>query len=274
MIKKQIALALGAALSFGGASVAHAGFYQYANGFSANYAFSEFSDSDSSFKLTFSNVSGNLEFNIPTAGTYGVTRKGEFDVDYNGTSTASPFGPLAGAACGAVGKAGWDFCSKTTAFTSLGSGDLTYSGISGSKFIYNWNTDVFTSNGNAYTMGDFSGSGAGVMLFLGMFLGPVGSLISTNIGDGTVFVHQVFDGAANKWELTLTESAGVGIINLLKALDAGTTGIPGLPAPLQNAMIDGVVYANGVVHIPEPTSMALLGLGMAGLAAVRRRKAA
>lgn len=272
---KQLAVALGAALTLGGASLAHAGVYEYANNFSANYAFTGFSDAgtggdDHTFTLTFSNISGNLEFNIPSAsGYFNVQRKGEFDVDYNGTGVASPF--QAASVCNAVGKSGWDFCSKTNSYVGVASGNFTFSGITGTKFIYNWDTDTFTSNGIPYTSGSFSGSSNGVMLLLGTFLGPVGAYIATHVGDGSVFVSHVFNGAANSWTLTLTEDPSVGIESILKALDLGL--VPGLPTPAQNAMIDGVVFANGVVHVPEPGSLALIGLGVAALAARRRKSA-
>ncbi len=272
MMKKQIAVALGAALALGGTSLAHAGYYQYANDFRAHYAFSDFSNADNVTTLTFSNISGNLEFNIPPAGLWSVSRKGEFDVDYNGTGVPSPF--QAASVCNSVGKAGWDFCSNVSSFIPLASVNGSYTDIAGTHFIYNWDTDTFTSDGNAYTVGDFTGSATGITLLLGAFLGPVGGFIASAIGDGSVTVHQVFDGAANTWVLTLTETSGVGIESILNQLDTGTSGIPGLPAPLQNAMIDGEVFANGTMHIPEPASVALLGLGLAGLATARRRKAA
>ncbi|MGL4409223.1 MAG: hypothetical protein ACRCTU_12590, partial [Zoogloea sp.] len=61
MINKQLALAVGSVLALVGSSAAQAGVVEYANNFSANYAFSNFTDGDGSFNLTFSNISGNLE---------------------------------------------------------------------------------------------------------------------------------------------------------------------------------------------------------------------
>lgn len=273
MIKKQIAVALGAALAFGGTSLAQAGYFEYANEFSASYAFSDFSNGDNVTKLTFSNISGNLEFNIPPAGLWSVSRKGDFFVDYNGTGTPSP-SVTAGAVCSALGMSGWDYCNRTTTYTPTATVDASYVDISGTQFIYDWDNDVFTSDGVSYPSGEFTASANGLVVFLGAFLGPVlGTYLADNIGDGSVTVQQVFDGAANTWTLTLTETAGVGLESMLYALDSGTSGLP-LPAPLQNDMIDGQVYANGSMHIPEPASVALLGLGLVGLAVRSRSKKA
>lgn len=85
---KKAVLAVTAAASLLSAGAANAAYTQSATDFSANYAFSNFLNNDGSFNLSFSNVSGKLEFNLPAATPGGADRQIVLDWgDGTGTPT-------------------------------------------------------------------------------------------------------------------------------------------------------------------------------------------
>ena len=86
MFLKKAVLAVTAAASLFAAGSASAAYTQSATDFSANYNFSNFLNNDGSFNLSFSNISGKLEFNLPASTPGGADRHIVLDWG-NGTGT-------------------------------------------------------------------------------------------------------------------------------------------------------------------------------------------
>ena len=83
---KKALLAVTAAASLFAAGAANAAYTQSATDFSAAYNFSNFLNADGSFNLSFTNVTGKLEFNLPAATPGGADRHIVLDWG-NGTGT-------------------------------------------------------------------------------------------------------------------------------------------------------------------------------------------
>src|SRR5574343_396534 len=258
MNMKKIALALGVAATLGAAS-AHAGYNTTFAGLNGSFVIDQFGadttgltlpDGDRSFRVSLSNLNGAVSIQVPAAGTYTAQALPGFvgGIDYNGVP-----GYDLGASYPAGANLGTGFISVTHTSTSLI--NMSFNGTNATSFSLDGVAQSLNYTGNLTL------SGFGATTFFASLFGMNGFLVGPVSGSVDVTYTVKQDGL----EVFFDEGnlVGTSLQNLLLGLDNGL--IPGAPADTdRNGRIDGTFAVNGTIHVPEPGSMALLGLGLAG----------
>jgi hypothetical protein len=231
MVNKKVTVLLGMALSFGGISIAQATvatgttYSSTADNFTGSFAITGFNDTNpNTFSIALTNVSGALDLTVPQAGTVTGERIGDIKLDYTPVT------------------AGYDIVSSKPNWTSTGNSTFTSSDITGSHFLYNFNTSSFSSDGTSVTGGAFTGTASTLNLLLGNMFGT----LSSSIGTGSVAVTHTL--SANTWTINVTETAvgGTGFAGLFRTLDSVAYG------GNNDGRIDGTFLVNGAVTLTTP----------------------
>lgn len=274
---KKFALVAVAAAALGCASAAHAGYTTTFTGFSGDFVIKGFGidvgssqfnpsgytvpDQDSSFSIALTNLEGKVSFQVPSDGNYSAQALPGFvaTIDYDG-------------------KLNTDLGVFYPTGATLGSGFLSVGGTNANLVEFNFNGANATTysidgvaNNPPYNGGAITLSGFGATTFLASLFG-----LNSFMGAASGNVNVTYSIGQDSMNVTIDESnlvttSGRKFQDIFLALDNGLTGIPLVPAGNKNGIIDGTFGVNGSVHIPEPGSLALLGLGLVGLAAHRRK---
>lgn len=203
------------------------------------------------FDVVLRDLSGTVNVTVPPNGVYSVDVSGAVNLTF-----APPPAPQINVAIPLP--------------TNLFTGALIANGLAAGSYTVPFSAGVLGQNdtflGNVGFSIDYNGQISSQAKNLITQL--TGFVFAGNTGAGTLTVSgKLFtDGA----QLNVVESNldWIGFGALIAAAD-------NIFHPTPDNFADGTfVLRNGVVHIPEPTSMALVGLGLTGLAALRRRKAA
>ena len=141
--------------------------------------------------------------------------------------------------------------TPTGTITTIGTG----AGIGGRGMAYDDANDILyaTGGGSLYTV---STSGGAATLIGAMGLGITGNRIGLAYDEDT---NTLYANSGDTQSL-YTLNVGTGAAVLVGLNNVG------------NAVVDGLAWYSGPDVIPEPTTLALLGLGLAAVARRRRRK--
>jgi len=112
--------------------------------------------------------------------------------------------------------------------------------------------------------------------FDGRFNGPSVTVPNLPAGQSGSFIVKAWSGNFATYELAqsggaLYLGASAPFTNPTGGVIDAVTGVPGLPAPL-SGFVTPLSVSGATVVIPEPSTFALAGLGLAALVLIRRRK--
>lgn len=241
-----------AALAVAGVS-AQAAVVMSTPSFAGDVAISGFSVGGNTFTVEYTNLTGSLNFLALPDGNYEVLAKGRVQFEGCPASTGLP-------QCGPQ-------VVDVPTLTPVYSGFLGSTGLTPGPYSFAFGTPIGVNVGFGFTLGydgDASSQVMGLLAALGFpFVNPDGA--GKLEVDGTFFA----DGTSAKLTFKESDLTWTGFTTLLALADIQFGG--------GNGTIDGTFSVRGAEvvanRIPEPATLALVGLGLLGAAAARRRRA-